>query len=91
MCTFDTHAQLTHHTTHPSTIHTPHCSEYCTSHHLLSHDLQLLSIARSAVQVASGNEGASTILDKDYTLFDTQTSLKQTSYNYLDPNFYPAS
>ena len=86
----DKHAQP--HITPPTLPpHTPHCSDYRTSHHLPSHDLQLLSIAQSAIQVASGNEGASTLLDKDYTLFDTQTGLKQTSYNYLDPNFYPAS
>ena len=37
----------------------------------------------------SGSDAAALLVDKDYASFETQ--LTQTSYNYLDPNFFPAS
>ena len=40
--------------------------------------------------VSSSTSTAVPLVDKDYASFETHATL-QTSYNYLDPNFFPAS
>ncbi len=65
-------------------------SDYRSSCHSPSHNMQLLSLAPSDAFLTGIDGGvASTYHDKDYVGFSTQHS--QTGYNYLDPNFYPAS
>ena len=55
----------------------PVCSDYRSDSHTPSHDMHALAVVQSC------------FADKDYTNFTPQST--HTKYNYLDPNFYPAS
>ena len=66
-------------------------SDYRSECHSPSHSLQLLSLAppHTFVGQHDGEDTPSCFIDQDYVNFTTQGS--ETGYNYLDPNFYPAS
>ena len=81
-------------------------SDYLSHAHSPSHDLQPLTVAATtpaeSAPATTGSGGvagqlggvscsssAVPLVDKDYASFETHAT--QTSYNYLDPNFFPAS
>lgn len=69
-------------------------SNYESKCHSPSHNMQLLSLPPPHTffgpqeSEECGDATSSSFIDKDYTNFSQNS---QTGYNYLDPNFYPAS
>ncbi len=51
--------------------------------------MQLLSLAPPHTYAGDAEDTPTCFMDKDYTNFEVHNT--QTGYNYLDPNFYPAS